>query len=86
MLTTLTAMALGAAAQAGPTAPTPNTHAQHPQTGQADHSQMDHSKMGLSNMAQHGGGCCKQGADGKMECAMPNKAGASSAQQGHSGH
>ena len=85
MLTTLTALALAAGAQTAPTAPATNAHSQHPQTGQADHSQMDHSRMGHSNVPQHGGGCCKQGADGKMECAMLNKAGASSAQQGHSG-
>ena len=79
MLTIMTAMAL--AATQAPAAPAPNAHAQHTQAGQMDHSKMDHSKM-----AQHGDGCCKKGADGKMECSMSNKAGASSGQRGHSGH
>lgn len=80
MLTIMTAMALAAAAQPPAAAPAANPHAQHTQTGQ-----MDHSKMGHSNMAQHGDGCCKKGADGKMECTMPTKAGAGSTHQGHSG-
>ena len=81
MLTIMTAMALGAAAQTTPPAAVPNPHTQHTQTGQMDHSQMDHSKMG-----HQGDGCCKKGADGKMECAMSKRAGAGAAQQGHSGH
>lgn len=83
MFTILTGLALAAAAQTTPTAPALHMHAQHPQTGQAHQSQMDHSKMGQSNMAQHDGGCCKQGADGKMECAM-HRADATSTQPGHS--
>ena len=85
MLTIMTAMALGAAAQTTPPAPATNLRAQHTQTGQMDHSRRDHSKMDHSKMAQHGDGCCKKGADGKMECAM-HKAGAGSARAGHSGH
>ena len=54
--------------------------------GKMDHSKMDHSKMDHSTMGQKGDGCCKKGADGEMECAMPNKAGTSAAKQGHSGH
>lgn len=85
MLTIVTALALGAAAQTALAAPATHPHAQHAHTSQLDHSKMDHSSMGHPNMAQHGDGCCKQGADGKMECAMPNKAGAGSSHQGHSG-
>lgn len=85
MLTIVTALALAAAAQAAPSAPATNTRAQHAPTGQVDHSKMDHSKMDHSKMAQHGDDCCKQGADGKMECAMPNKAGTGSSHQGNSG-
>jgi hypothetical protein len=81
MLTIMTAMALAAAAQPAVTAPAANQHAQHTQAGQMDHSKMDHSKMG-----QHGDGCCKKGADGKMECTMSKKTGASSDHKGHSGH
>ena len=86
MLTIMTAMALGAAAQTAPAAAVPNPHAQHTQTGQMDHSKMDHSQMDHSKMGHQGDGCCKKGADGKMECAMSKKAGADSAKQGHSGH
>ncbi|HXH51944.1 MAG TPA: hypothetical protein VNH53_00745 [Sphingomicrobium sp.] len=86
MLTIMTAMALAAAAQPAATARAANPHAQHMQAGQMDHSKMDHSKMDHSKMGQHGDGCCKKGADGKMECTMPNKAGASSDHQGNSGH
>lgn len=71
MLTIVTALALAAAAQ---TAPATNPHAQHGQTGQADHS-----KMG-----QHGGGCCKQTAEGKMECQTMSGRGAG--HQGQAGH
>ena len=85
MLTTFTALALAAAAQTSPTAPAPDAHAQHGQTGQTAHSQMDHSRMGQADMVQHAGGCCRQGADGKMECAMSHKAGTGSSHQGHSG-
>lgn len=85
MLALMTAMALAAAAQTAPAAPAVNPHSQHMQTGM-DHSKMDHSRMGQMNMAQHGNGCCKTGADGKMECAMFNKAGAGSTHQGHNGN
>lgn len=80
MLTIMTALALAAAAQTAPAAAPANPHAQHGQQapqGQADHPKMDHSKMES---------CCKKGADGKMECAMHDKAGAGSAHQGHSGN
>ena len=73
---------IAAAALAAATAPAaPNADAQAPkaQTGQMsgmDHSKMDHSKMSS---------CCKKDAAGKMECSMPDKAGAASGHQGHSG-
>ncbi len=85
MFIIMTAVALAGAAQTTPAAPAATPQAQHAQTGQMDHSKMDHSKMDHSKMSHKGGGCCKKGADGKMECAM-HKAGAGSAQQGHSGH
>ena len=78
MLTMIAAAALAAA----PT-PAANDHAQHMQMGQMsgmDMSQMDHGKTDHSKMAD----CCKHGANGKMECSMPDKAGAASAHQGHS--
>lgn len=81
MLTMMTAMALAATAQTAPAAPAAKPPAQHTQTGQ-----MDHSRMDQMNMARHGDGCCKKGADGKMECAMSSKAGTGSTHQGHSGH
>jgi uncharacterized protein involved in copper resistance len=84
MLDIMIAMALAAAAQAAPATPAANPHAQHAQPGQMDHSTMDHSKMDHSKMADKEGGCCKKGADGKMECAMSTKTGAGSARQGHS--
>ena len=80
MITLMTAAAL-AAAQAVPATPPPGAHAQHPQSGQASHSQMNHSKMG-----HHGGGCCIKAADGTMKCAMQSEVGANGTQQGHSGH
>ena len=81
MLTTMTALALAAVAQTAPAVPATIDHAQ---TGQADGSKVSHSMVSHSNMVQHG--CCKRSADGKMECAMLNKAGDGSAHQGHSGH
>lgn len=69
-------------AQAAPPSAQANPPAQHAQQGQQDHSRMDHGKMDHSKMGQE---CCKKGADGKMECAMHDKAGAASATQGHSG-
>jgi uncharacterized protein involved in copper resistance len=85
MLTMITAAALAAAQPqsaptAGATAPAPMDHSK------MDHAQMDHSKMDHSKMGEKADGCCKKGADGKMECAMSGKAGADSAHQGHSGH
>jgi len=80
MLTIMTAMALGAAAPAAPAQPMPMG-----QMPGMDMSQMDHSKMDHSAMAKHGDGCCKQTAEGKMECAMPAKTGDAPAHQGHSG-
>lgn len=74
----MTAMALAAANQTAPAAPAVSPHVQHMQMGQ-----MDHSKMGQMNMGQHGDGCCKKGADGKMACAMSHKAGAGSTQESH---
>jgi hypothetical protein len=85
MMTIVTALALGAAAQTAPAAPAPDAHAQQMQMGQMDHSKMDHSKMDHSKMGQKDGDCCKKGADGKMECDMSKKDGADSAHQGHSG-
>jgi hypothetical protein len=85
MITFITAMAAAAAAQTAQPAPA-SPQAQHMPMGQMDHSKMDHSRMDHSKMAQHGDGCCKQGADGKMECSMPAKAGSGSAHHGHSGH
>lgn len=85
MLNMMTAMALAAAAQTAPAAtPQANPHTQMPM-GQMNMpmGQMDHSKM--MNMAHQADGCCKQTADGKMECAMPGKAGSASPHQGHSG-
>lgn len=88
MLTIITSLALAAAAQPASAAPVTNPHAQHGQTGQMDHSKMDHA-----NMAQHADGCCTKTADGKMECRMMKGHGAQhqgpsgQAQQGHgSGH
>lgn len=84
MMSFVTAMALAAAAQAAPAAANQGTTMP---TGQMDHSkmpmgQMDHSKMPMGQMND---GCCKQTANGKMECRMPGNAGATSANQGHSG-
>ena len=81
MITFITAMAAAAVAQAAQPAPAADPHAQHMQMGERDHSKMDHSQM-----AAHSEGCCKQGGDGKMECSMPDKGAAKSANQGHSGH
>jgi hypothetical protein len=81
MLTLMTAMALAAVAPAAPAQSIPMG-----QMPGMDMSQMDHSKMGQMNMAQHGDGCCKHGADGKMECSMSDGAGAKPAPQGHSAH
>lgn len=80
MLTILAATAL-AGAQA-PSVPAANPHAQHGQSAPVDPSKMDHSKMGQKD----GCCCCKKSADGKMECAMPKKAGAEPAHQGQSGN
>jgi len=85
MLTIMTAMALGAAAPAVPAQPVPMGQMPMGEMSGMDMSQMDHSKMDHSAMAKHGDGCCKQTAEGKMECAMPGKAGDASAHQGHSG-
>ena len=86
---------IAAAALAAATAPAaPNADAQAPkaQTGQMsgiDHSKMDHSKMSGMDMSKmdHSkmSSCCKKDAAGKMECSMPDKAGAASGHQGHSG-
>jgi len=81
MITFITAMAAAAAAQTAQPAPA-NPHAHHMQMGQM--GQMDHPKMDHSQMAQHDDGCCKNGADGKMECNMSAKDKPSSAHQGHS--
>ena len=83
----ITSMALAAAAaQPAPAGPAANPHTQPAQPTQMDHSKMDHAKMDHSKMGHQEGGCCKKGADGKMECAMSNKAGAESTHQGHSGN
>ena len=82
MLTIIAAAALAAAP--APATPVADAHAQH-QMGQMpgmDMSKMDHSKMDHSKMSD---GCCKKGADGKMECSMPKEPGTASAHQGHSG-
>jgi hypothetical protein len=84
MLTIITALALAAAAQPASAATATNPHAQHGQTGQMDHSKMDHA-----NMAQHADGCCTKTADGKMECRMMKGHGAKhqgQPGQGHQGH
>lgn len=86
MLTMMTAMALAAAAQPTAAAPAANPQAQRAQTSQMDTSRMDRSNMDGSKMGHQGDGCCKKGADGKMECAMSSKASTSSASKGHSGH
>ena len=83
MLTIMTAMALAAAAQTAP----PSVSAQPMPMGQMhgmDMSQMDHSKMGHMATGKNGDGCCKHGADGKMECNMSGKDGSASEHQGHS--
>lgn len=85
MLTIMTVMALGAV-QPVLAAPATDAHAPHTPTGQADHSRTDHSKMDHAKMPQQGDGCCKKTADGKMECAMRDKAGTGSSHQGHDGH
>ena len=84
-------IAAALAAAPAPATPVADAHAQHMQMGQTsgmdmskmDHSKMDHSKMDHSKMSD---GCCKKGADGKMECSMPKEAGTASDHQGHSGH
>lgn len=84
MLTIMTAMALAGAAQTTPA----NATAQPKQMGEMqgmDMSQMDHSKMEHMSMGQYGDGCCTHSPDGKMECAMDKKSGAS-AHEGHSSH
>ena len=84
MLTLITALAAGAAAQTAQPAPAPNPHAQHVTM---DHAKMDHSKMDHKAMGKDGESCCKTGADGKMECSMSGKkAGTAGAHEGHSGH
>ena len=78
-------IAAALAAAPAPATPVADAHAQHMQMGQTsgmDMSKMDHSKMDHSKMSD---GCCKKGADGKMECSMPQKAGTASGHQGHSG-
>lgn len=88
MLTLITALAAGAAAQTAQPAPAANPHAQHMAIDKAkmDHSKMDHSKMDHKAMGKDGESCCKPGADGKMACMSGKKAGAGSANEGHSGH
>lgn len=88
MLTMIFAAALAAAAPAAPAGqPAQPAAAQQMHMGQMpgmDMSKMDHSKMDHSKMSD--GGCCKKGADGKMECSMPKEAkGTASGHQGHSG-
>src|SRR5258708_13843010 len=86
MLTIMTAMALAAAAPAAPATPAQSMPMGQMPIGQMqgmDMSQMDHGKMGQMNMATNGAGCCKQTADGKMECAMPAKTGPASAPPAH---
>ena len=78
MLTMIAAAALAAHPPAATRTAAP---ASQMPAAQIDHSKLDHSKMG-----QKGDGCCKKGADGKMDCSMPAKAGTPSGQQGHSGH
>lgn len=84
MLTIMTAMALAAAAPAGAsTQPMPMGAMHGMDMSKVDHSNMDHSKMSEA-MATHGDCCCKQGADGKMECNMSGKDSSASDHQGHS--
>lgn len=75
-------MIVAAAMAAAPTPVARNADAQAPKTQMGQMPGMDMSKMDHSKMSD---GCCKKNAAGKMECAMPNKAGAASGHQGHSG-
>ena len=80
MLMMMTAAALTAAQ------PTPAAPAKPMPTGTMsgmDMSQMDHSKMDHSAMAKDADGCCKKGADGKMECCESGKKAPASGQQNH---
>ena len=83
MLTLITAMAAAAAAQSAQSAPAAQPM-QMSQMHGMDTDKMDYSKMDHMAMGQHGDGCCKHTADGKMECSMPNSA--ADTHQGHSGH